>query len=97
MRFLLHPAARRELHRAVEWYAREAGKSVAAELVAELVHLQALIERQPLIGTRHPAGFRKLVFRRFPFSLVYRQRGEAIEVLAVAHHSRLPDYWANRR
>ena len=39
----------------------------------------------------------KLVFvKRFPFSVVYRPDREGIVVFAVAHHSRKPEYWAQR-
>lgn len=40
---------------------------------------------------------RRLVMRRFPFSLVVRQASnDLFEVVAVAHHSRRPHYWLNR-
>jgi hypothetical protein len=39
---------------------------------------------------------RRVVLRRFPFSIIYRVRGEEILVIALAHASRLPAYWAAR-
>jgi hypothetical protein len=39
---------------------------------------------------------RQYVFPRFPFSLVYRMRGDDVEVLAVAHGRRRPGYWRSR-
>jgi hypothetical protein len=37
------------------------------------------------------------MFPRFPFSLVYAHVGDYIEVLAVMHHRRHPDYWRHRQ
>src|SRR5690606_6516434 len=40
---------------------------------------------------------RYLLTPRFPFVIIYEVRDEVIEVLAVAHGSRMPDYWTSRR
>lgn len=41
-------------------------------------------------------GVRRLVMRRFPYSVVVRETGDVFEVLAFAHDSRKPKYWLNR-
>lgn len=92
----LHPAARRELHRAIDWYVQEAGKSIAANLIEELEHLQTLICAHPQIGALDSSGIRKLVFKRFPYTLFYRLKANTAEVVAMAHHSRHPEYWTGR-
>jgi hypothetical protein len=33
------------------------------------------------------------VLRRFPFTIVYREAAQGIEVIAVAHAKRRPAYW----
>jgi hypothetical protein len=38
----------------------------------------------------------RLLLRRFPFSVVVRQSDHIVEVIAVAHHSRRPNYWRGR-
>lgn len=96
MEIRLHPAAKAELRQAVEWYVREASKQIAAGLVDDFDHLQSLIREHPHIGALGKPGVRKLVFKRFPYTLVYRLRGEIAQVLAVAHHSRYPEYWTGR-
>ena len=41
-------------------------------------------------------GVRRLVMRRFPYSLVVRERQRGLEVVAFAHHARRPGYWTER-
>jgi hypothetical protein len=46
-------------------------------------------------GTKRDA--RVLALHNFPYSLVYRIQGDEIRIVAVAHHSRRPGYWVERR
>lgn len=96
MRIELHPAARRELQLAVDWYIVEAGQPTAARFITEFEDLQTLIRENPKAGAQGKPGSRRFIFRHFPYTLVYRIRGELIEILALAHHSRQPDYWIGR-
>ena len=41
-------------------------------------------------------GTRRYLLRRFPFFVVYRVRGEEIEIVAVVHDRRRPGYWERR-
>ncbi|MBU1775437.1 MAG: type II toxin-antitoxin system RelE/ParE family toxin, partial [Gammaproteobacteria bacterium] len=41
-------------------------------------------------------GFRRVIVRRFPYSVVYRAKGEHIYIIAVAHQRRHPNYWSDR-
>jgi len=50
----------------------------------------------PLAGSPSHQGIRRVVLKKFPFSIFYRLETEGILVLAVAHHSRLPGYWRSR-
>lgn len=96
MRVELHPAARRELQLAADWYLTEAGRLTATRFIDEFEHLQALICENPEAGAPGKPCLRRVIFRHFPYTLVYRVRGELIEILALAHHSRQPDYWVGR-
>ena len=96
MRLRSHPGARREFHLAVDWYIAEAGKPVAMRFVEEVEHLRSLIIDNPRIGTPGRSDTRSFVFKRYPYSLIYRVHGDVLEVLALAHHSRRPDYWVGR-
>lgn len=42
------------------------------------------------------SGVRRYVMRRFPFLVVYRVLDEKVQVIAVAHGRRRPEYWKPR-
>lgn len=90
-----HPAARREFHRAVDWYNDE--KSGLGNRFARLV-VQAVrrIERDPLTGSPSDHGTCLLILEKFPYSVVHGSFGATIWIVAVAHHSRHPEYWHHR-
>lgn len=96
MRLRSHPGARREFNLAVDWYLAKAGIPSAARFVEEVEYLGSLLLRNPGIGTPGRRNTRSFVFRRFPYTLVYRVRGDLLEILARAHHRRRPDYWVKR-
>jgi plasmid stabilization system protein ParE len=80
---------------AYDWYAaRDIG--VAAAFREELQHAVDVVARDPLTWPRYGGHARRYVFPRFPFSLVFRMRGDEVEVLAIAHGKRRPGYWRSR-
>jgi plasmid stabilization system protein ParE len=42
-------------------------------------------------------GERRFILPRFPYSILYRIRSDAVFVVAVAHQRRRPGYWRDRR
>ena len=50
----------------------------------------------PLSGSPAVAGTRRVLLYSFPFALFYLYDGSSVFVLAVAHTSRKPNYWASR-
>lgn len=61
--------------------------------------LDRAVERIAEAPTRWPAhlhGTRRYLLRRFPFSLVYREVGPILTVVAVVHAKRRPGYWRDR-
>jgi len=41
-------------------------------------------------------GTRRLLMRRFPFLVVFRETDAGVEIIAVAHGRRGPGYWRQR-
>jgi toxin ParE1/3/4 len=92
----LHPAARREIRRAFEWYLQEAGQRIAAGFLDDFEQTLTLLKNHPEIGEPGGSNTRRLIFQRYPYTVVYRLKGETLEIVATAHHSRHPEYWAGR-
>jgi plasmid stabilization system protein ParE len=62
----------------------------------EVERVFALLQAHPEIGRLAGADVRIFPTRRFPYSLVYQLRSDELQVLAVAHHKRRPQYWTGR-
>lgn len=95
MRITFHPAARRELWEAFDFYEDRVdglGYDFLDRVEQALVLVRTYPEASPVV--RPPA--RSCVLDRFPYSLIYRIRGERIRILAVAHQERRPLYWLGR-
>ena len=90
-----HPAARTELLAATRFYRVEAaglGRALASEVRSALERISVF----PESGSPDGEDLRKVFLDRFPFTLVYRVRGDEIEVLAVMHQRQRPGYWRTR-
>lgn len=97
MNYWLHPEAREDLREAAEFYRGQAGTVLSQSFLAEFEHSVGLLLQHPRLGVVWRHGKRRLVTRRFPFSVIYAIVGDQIRVLAVAHHSRRPGYWRRRK
>jgi plasmid stabilization system protein ParE len=90
-----HPEAVEEVETARRWYAERsplAARAFLAELNLAVERVRETPERWP----RYTKGVRRYVLPRFPFTMIYRKKGEVVEVVAVAHHRRKPGYWKSR-
>jgi toxin ParE1/3/4 len=96
----IHAAAAEEAAEAAAWYEKErpglgadfekavnAAMDILEQEVVPLVHLPGVA------GVR---GLKRLLLRRFPYSIVVQQRNAEIVVIAVAHQARRPGYWRER-
>lgn len=98
MSYWLHPEAEAELGDAAVYYAEHANRSIAEAFLEEFERVIALLGGNQQLGTPREGGMRVYPFRRFPYSLVYRESDRSgPQVYAVAHQNREPDYWRDRR
>ena len=74
------------------WYV-ERSLSAGKAFLEELSHAIERVSESPEQWPRYIEGTRRYVFHRFPFSLVYRDMGNAIVVVAVVYGKRKPGYW----
>jgi toxin ParE1/3/4 len=90
-----HPLAADEAKAGERWY-RERNEVASARFQRELDRAVDLISERPNTGSPYLGNTRRVLLRRFPFFVVYRVRGNNIEIVAVAHARRRPGYWETR-
>ncbi|WP_184368906.1 MULTISPECIES: type II toxin-antitoxin system RelE/ParE family toxin [Xanthomonas] len=95
MRVLFRPQARTEALEAQAWYeSRAAG--LGLEFARALDATVAAAVRSPETFEAVAGSYRRVLLRRFPFSLVYRVHGDEFLVVAVFHHRRDPSALVRR-
>ena len=96
MTFWFHPAAQAEHLETVVYYeSRRAGLG-AHYLAAFELALERIGANRRSYRIVHAPNIRRAPMPRFPFSIIYREASEEVEILAVAHHKRRPAYWIAR-
>ena len=98
MTLTFHRLAVAEIDHEVDYY-ESCSVGLGAELEDEIDAAIETILQFPLAAPqwRNRRDRRVAVLDRFPFTLVYQIGAEEIVVLALAHTSRRPGYWARRR
>lgn len=86
--------------RAAAWYERER-PGLGAEFERAIDAALDLLEEEivPLTsvpGVAGTRGVKRLILRRFPYSVIVHERNTEIFVIAFAHHARRPGYWRDR-
>lgn len=91
----VHPSALAEAQAAYRWY-NERSETIAKTFLADLDSAVELISEDPMRWPAYLDRARRFLLRRFPFSIIYRQSEEIVQILAVAHERRKPGYWESR-
>ena len=95
MNYSFHAAAEAELSQAVDYYnacRADLGWEFAQEVHAAIQSVLA----HPAAWTSLSQHTRRCLVRRFPYGVVYQVAGDAIQIIAVMHLNRKPDYWGDR-
>lgn len=95
MKSRFHEAADEELREAVSYYDGKAA-GLGDRFLAEVKAATRYIERFPEIAPIMDEGVRAKVLVRFPYSLMYVLEEHELYIVAVAHQSKRPAYWADR-
>lgn len=96
MRVLFLPQAESEHLKQVTYYEVQQpglGARYLAEVTAALEYICEAPHRFPIA---RPPALRKLVLKRFPFTIFFRELSGMVQVVAVAPHRRRPGYWSGR-
>jgi plasmid stabilization system protein ParE len=92
---VLLPKAREDLSKAARYLEVEK-PGLGRRLTDEVQNALERLSTNPNVGAEVRPGVRKLLVRRFPYSLIYRITPEYVLVLAVMHHRRHPRRWQDR-
>lgn len=96
MNYRLHPDAALEHEEQVAYYEeRRAGLGLRYH-AATIGAIRKACESPRGFRIARPPDIRKLPLRGFPFAVVYREVNFMVQVLAVTHHRREPNYWVQR-
>jgi toxin ParE1/3/4 len=95
--YFLTPEADEELTDAVAFCAQQFSVAVAENFLATFELKVDLIAEFPGVGTATSKGRRLFPLGRYPYSILYRVDNGVVQISAIAHHSRQPDYWRKRK
>lgn len=94
----LSDQAQADADSAIDWYIGEGAFIAADDFINEIERALGLLRQFPALGEGGGARkARSFPLHGFPYSLIYRLQGDTIRIIAVAHQSRRPAYWAGRR
>jgi len=91
----VHPAAKIEIKGALEWYWKRS-EFAALSFDSELKETFRASRRNPLACSPYLRGTKRAMVHRYPYSVVFRELPRKIQIIAVAHAKRRPNYWLNR-
>lgn len=96
----IHRLAEDELSDAASWYeTKQPGLGMSLlELIDRAVERirSGVLPGSPVLRVTRAKGARRVLLRRFPYSIVFYERKEEIVIVAFAHSSRRPGYWRSR-
>jgi len=95
MRLIYHPHARAELVEAATYYERRV-PGLGAQFREEANRTASKILEAPHRWRMIDVDVRRVLIVRFPFAVYYRVFSDHVQILAVKHHKRHPDYWRHR-
>src|SRR5690606_33816538 len=95
MRILFRPEAGAEVLEARRWY-EDRSTGLGLEFARSIEAALAALSHDPAAHPPVEGGCRRILLRRFPYSLVYRARSDEILVVAVFHHRRSPSSLTRR-
>ncbi len=87
--------AQREFSAAALYYEQQQS-GLGARFVTAIEQVASSVERAPEAYPQINDAIRKARIPRFPYGLIFRERPETIEVIAVMHLHRRPGYWRHR-
>jgi len=99
-RLIVLDEAEDELIEAEKWYERQRpglGREFRTAIDEGMERLlKAPLAASPIVNLPPSISARRVLVKRFPYSIVFIEHGEDLWVVAFAHHRRRPGYWRQR-
>lgn len=96
MSYEFHPAAEVEYLESIVYYESKQPGLGASFLCEFESKMEKVCSTPELYQDESIPNIKKAQMNRFPFSAIYRNKDNKIQILAVAHHRRRPSYWLDR-
>jgi toxin ParE1/3/4 len=96
MRVEYHPLTVSDLNDAVAYYNSQRtglGEALRSEVLAAIERIRA----NPALYAVVEQEIRRSFVHRFPYSILFRSRGETIRILVIRHHRRHPSFGLGRQ
>ena len=95
MNLIYHPAAEVELWEAVEYY-EHCQVGLGHKFSRSFQEVLSLLDQHPLAWPQLTGEIRRCLVPHFPYAVIYQWHDQGIEILAIMHLHRNPDYWKSR-
>ena len=92
---IIRPEAETEIKEAYEWY-EEQRLGLGDDFLLNIDAALCSIQREPEICAPLYKNIRRILIRRFPYSIFYMIESRKVIVMAVIHAKRHPRIWKNR-
>jgi toxin ParE1/3/4 len=93
--YRLHRLAWLEIEGGDDWY-RERNADASVAFISAIADALESIAETPRRWPEYLHGTRRFILQRFPFSVIYFDEPDVVNIVAVAHHKRRPGYWRRR-
>lgn len=95
MKYYFEVHARQEFRDAIDYY-DSLNSRLGDKFREEVERLISLLLKFPNAWPELSLSTRRCRAKRFPYALIYRVKDDTIEIVAVMHLSREPNYWVDR-
>ena len=96
MKYFLHPQAKEELEQTILFYKKQQA-GLEKRFIEAAEDAINRVCRNPLLYRKVDDDVRKCRLLHFPYAIFFRIKPAQIEIIAVMHLRKQPNYWQSRK
>ncbi|MDO9423000.1 MAG: type II toxin-antitoxin system RelE/ParE family toxin [Methylobacter sp.] len=96
MKYFLHPQAQEEMEQSIIFYKKQQA-GLEKRFIEAAEDAINRVCRNPLLYRKIDDDVRKCRLLHFPYAIIFRRKAPHIEIIAVMHLRKLPNYWQSRK